>query len=152
MQKYAVPDFLKEVVTQAVYLRWIHRKAVAHVRRDRKRGNSSATTEAYKLAIHEAVCSSNGKDAYTKEDLKWSLISTYDNESSKKGRRPYKAKFALLPTVDHIGDGTGPADFKICAWRTNDAKGDLSLSEFIELCSKVIAANESLQPPGYADG
>ena len=26
---------------------------------------------------------------------------------------------------DHVGDGLGAADFKICAWRTNDAKHDL---------------------------
>ena len=42
-----------------------------------------------------------------------------------------------MPTVDHVGDGLGEAEFKICAWRTNDAKSDLSYPEFIELCCKV---------------
>ena len=46
----------------------------------------------------------------------------------------------MLPSVDHVGDGKGAANFKICAWRTNDAKNDLSYEEFLELCRKVIAA------------
>jgi hypothetical protein len=43
-----------------------------------------------------------------------------------------------LPTVDHVNDGLGPADFRICAWRTNDAKNDQSLDEFVALCRRVI--------------
>jgi hypothetical protein len=82
------------------------------------------------------VCLSIGTDEYTGEQLAWNLISTYNNDESKQGRRAYKARFALLPTVDHVGDGTGAADFKICGWRTNDAKGDLSLEEFVALCSR----------------
>ena len=73
-KKYAIPNFLAAVVTQAVYSRWLHRKAVAHIRRDRKRGNSTATNEAYKIAIHKAVCASGGLDAYTGEKLDWHLI------------------------------------------------------------------------------
>lgn len=139
IRKYAVPAFLVAVVAQAIYERWLHRKAVAHVRRDRKRGNQSVLNEHYKKAIHDAVCQSDGKDAYTGEPLDWHLISKYDNEASAKGRRVYKASFARLPTVDHVGDGTGAANFKICGWRTNDAKNDLALEEFIELCRKVLA-------------
>lgn len=144
MRKYALPGFLQPVLTQQAYERWLSRKAVAHVRRDRVRGNLSATIEDYKRAIHEAVCSSDGADAYTGESLEWSLLSKYDNAESKQGKRAYKAKFALLPTVDHIGDGLGSADFKICAWRTNDAKGDLSLSEFMELCRRVVDAHPKM--------
>jgi hypothetical protein len=71
------------------------------------------------------------------------LVSKYDNAESKEGKRDYKAQFALLPTVDHVGDGLGVADFKICSWRTNDAKDDLSLNEFVELCHRVVAANSN---------
>jgi len=138
-RKYQLPEFLSGVVTQAFYERWLARKAEAHVRRDRKRGNNEAMREAYKVAIHKAAEASGGRDAYTGEMLCWNLISKYDNESSRLGRRIYKASLALLPTVDHVGDGLGPADFKICGWRTNDAKGDLSVGEFVELCRKVIA-------------
>ena len=140
-RKYATPGFLRGIVDQVVYGRWLHRKAVAHVRRDRKRGNPAATIEGYKIAIHKAVIESGGNDPYTGEALDWSLLSTYDNDESKKHGRRYKAKFALLPTADHVGDGTGPAIFKICAWRTNDAKNDLNLGEFVELCRKVVKHN-----------
>ena len=81
---------------------------------------------------------SDGKDAYTGELLDWMLISTYDNDESKIGRHTYKAKFASLPTVDHVDASATEASFKICAWRTNDAKNDLSFDDFLELCRKVL--------------
>jgi hypothetical protein len=137
-RKYQLPASLSELIEQRVYERWLARKAAAHVKRDRKRGNSSATIEAYKRAIHAAVARSSGKDAYTGELLRWDLISKYDNAASKLGRRTYKAALSHLPTVDHVGDGSGVADFKICGWRTNDAKNDLSFEEFIELCHRVV--------------
>jgi len=145
MRLFDLPAFLDDVVTREAYVRWLQRKAAAHVKRDRKRGNGSASVSEYKQAIHGAVCASRGRDAYTGEELDWGLISKYDNDESKQGRRGYKAKFALLPTVDHVGDGTGPADFRICAWRTNDAKGDLTLEEFMALCARVLAANGSTE-------
>lgn len=141
MRLFELPPFLENVVSREAYVRWLQRKAAAHLKRDRKRGNRSSSASEYKRAIHSAVCVSGGRDSYTGEQLDWHLISTYDNEESKQGRREYKSRFALLPTVDHVGDGTGPADFKMCAWRTNDAKGDLSLDEFVALCEKVLAAN-----------
>ncbi len=140
MRKYQLPGLLAKFVNQKVYEQWLHRKAVAHVRRDRNRGNKTATYEKYKIAIHKAVCDSDGKDAYTNEELNWLLLSKYDNEKSKKGGRNYKKQFALLPSVDHVGNGTGPADFKICAWRTNGAKNDLSYEEFLDLCEKVVVS------------
>jgi len=153
MRKYQLPDFLSARVDQSVYERWLHRKAVAHVKRDRGRGNTTATNAGYKVAIHKAVCECHGVDAYTGEALNWSLLSQYDNEQSKQHGRGYKNQFALLPSVDHVGDGTGPADFKICAWRTNDAKADLSYEEFVELCSKVVqAANQQPKPTPYRRG
>jgi hypothetical protein len=138
-QKYSLPLFLIGKVTQENYLRWLGRKSIAHVKRDKKRGNTTAINEQYKMAIHNAVIASNGRDQYTGEMLDWSLLSRYNNDESKEKRRHYKASLALLPTVDHIGDGLGPPDFKICGWRTNDAKHDLSHEEFVALCRLVIA-------------
>lgn len=143
LRKYELPAFLVGTVTQDKYERWVRHKARAHVRRDRKRGNPSATNEQYNLAIHRAVIESEGHDFYTGERLDWSLISTYENDRSESNGRRYKATFALLPTVDHVNDGTGPADFKICSWRTNSAKSDLTLPEFLELCEKVIRHSRS---------
>jgi hypothetical protein len=143
MRLFELPSFLDNVVTRDAYVRWLQRKAEAHIKRDRKRGNASGSVSEYKRAIHQAVCRSGGRDTYTGEHLVWNLISTYDNDESKLGRSTYKAGFALLPTVDHVADGTGPADFRICGWRTNDAKGDLSLEEFVALCARVVRANKS---------
>ena len=138
IRKYQRPDFLSEDLTQAGYEKWLRRIAAAHVKRDRKRGNDTAIGEAYRLAIHSAVVHSGGFDHYTGERLHWSLVSTYSNDKSQAGGRTYKAGFALLPTVDHVGDGLGEADFKICAWRTNDAKSDLTHDEFVALCRRVV--------------
>jgi hypothetical protein len=140
-KKYALPPFLSGVVSQETFERWLRRKAQAHVKRDRRRGNASAIGAAYREAIHGAVLESAGRDAYTGEVLDWKLISQYDNDESKENGRHYKKGFALLPTVDHVGDGMGPANFKICGWRTNDAKNDLDLSEFISVCQKVLRHN-----------
>ncbi len=72
--------------------------------------------------------------------MNWVLLGQYNNEASKMLSRDYKKTFALLPSVDHVGNKTKPANFKICAWRTNDAKSDLSYDDFLELCRKVVAA------------
>jgi hypothetical protein len=41
-KKYALPPFLAEEITQENYLRWLRRKSIAHVRRDKQRGNTTA--------------------------------------------------------------------------------------------------------------
>ncbi len=97
----------------------------------------TATNEEYKKAIHRAAAESHGLDCNTGEGLDWSLVGKYSNAEAKAGRRQYKAKFALLPTIDHVGDGLGVADFKICSWRTNDAKNDLAHEDFVALCRLV---------------
>ena len=143
-RKYQLPDFLSETLTQTGYERWLRGRAAAHVKRDKKRGKTTATNEAYKIAIHRAVIQSLGQDQYTGERLNWSLVGRYSNaESTAKGRH-YKATLALLPSVDHVGDGLDEADFRICAWRTNDAKNDLTHKEFVALCRRVV---EMAKPP-----
>jgi len=139
VQRYELPDFLEGRVTKENYVRWLHRKAMAHVKRDRLRTAQQITNTIYKQQIHAAVCASAGLDWYTGEPLAWEKISTYDNAQSKADRSLYKAGFALLPTVDHVLRFDGAYDFVICGWRTNDAKNDLSLTEFLKLCRLVIA-------------
>ncbi|SMN15571.1 Protein export cytoplasm protein SecA ATPase RNA helicase (TC 3.A.5.1.1) [uncultured Candidatus Thioglobus sp.] len=140
-KKYQQPNFLIDFHSQADYEKWLTRKAHTHFERDKKRGNTKSTNKEYKEAIHQAVCECGELDVYTGERLNWNLLSKWNNEEAKKGRRKYKKKFALLPSVDHVGDGTGSANFKICVWRTNDAKNDLSLNEFVKLCQKVVEKN-----------
>ena len=135
-RKHSLPAFLNGIVTLDAYERWLRRKAMAHVKRDRKRGRTCAVA-LYKEAIHGAVVLSDGNDAYTGEMLNWELISTYRNEDSKAGRHGYKAGFALLPTVDHVTANASEGSFRVCGWRTNDAKNDLSVAAFLELCQRV---------------
>lgn len=137
-RKHQFPHFLIGRVDPEAYERWLKRKATAHVKRDRRRQHFDATRAGYRDAIHEAVILSGGRDAYTGEELDWHLISQYDNDASKAGRHHYKSGFALLPTVDHIEAASTSAAFKICAWRTNDAKNDLSIDAFRDLCARVL--------------
>lgn len=134
---YPVPSALK--IPQETYIRWLRRKAAAHLKRDRKRCEHTITGEEYRRLIHAAICDHGTHDYYTGEELNWQLVSTYSNEDSRLGRTAYKAGLALLPTVDHVPGKDGRYDFVICAWRTNDAKNDLGHSEFIELCRRVVA-------------
>lgn len=143
MKKYQLISPLSETVDQAVYEKWLSRKARAHVKRDRERGNKTANVAEYKVEIHRAVLECNGLDEYTQERLDWSLISKYDNEQSKLHGRNYKKLFAMLPSVDHVDDGLGEANFKICSWQTNDAKNDLAYNEFVELCKKIVQVSAS---------
>jgi hypothetical protein len=135
--RYPVPDSIKQHCDQVKYSRWLHRKAATHARRDRKR-DLDCTIARYKGEIHAAVCSSGHLDFYTGETLDWSLVSTYDNESSKSGRTKYKKTLALLPTIDHTVDEAGRPKFVICAWYVNDAKSDLGIDEFYRLCERVL--------------
>lgn len=136
-KKYPLPEFLIGVVTPEKYARWLGAKARAHVKRDKQHLNQ-ITNEEYKVRIHKAVIRSQGKDAYTGESLDWTLISTWDNAKAKEHGSKYKSEFALLPSVDHVSERRGSTDFTICSWRTNDAKNDLSVEEFVLLCEKVI--------------
>ena len=137
-KRHSLPIFLAGKLTEPVYLCWLKRKADAHTRRDSKRGFQGVTRANYRDAIHDAVLRSNGRDAYTGEEMDWSLIGMYDNDASKEGRHNYKAKFASLPTVDHVEASSSLASFVICTWRTNDAKNDLNLSDFLTLCENVL--------------
>ena len=131
---------------QSLYGRWLDHRADAHFKRDRKKrekivGASVVTNEQYKIAIHSAVVECAGRDFYTGEDLDWGLIGTGDNEVSRALRRDYQSGRALMPVVDHVGDGLGAPEFKICSQRTNSAKHSLSHSQFVQLCRKVVDHN-----------
>ena len=147
VSRFEMPAWLHGAVESAAYARWLQRKAVAHVRRDRARGRSCSVSD-YKFAIHQAVVDSNGLDAYTGEMLDWHLLSRYRNEESREGRHVYRREFALLPSVDHEIASEASSRFRICAWRTNDAKNDLSPAAFIALCQRVLThAGWQVVPP-----
>ena len=147
MKKYHFPDCLRGQCEPDDFDHWLERKARALLKRDRKRGNSTASREIYKVAIHGAILRSRGRDEYTGQPLDWSLISKYDNDDSKKHGREYKKRFGNLPTVDHIDEGLGVPDFAICSWRVNDSKNDLTIEEFVQLCKQVIRHQEGQPSP-----
>src|SRR5688500_11867567 len=106
---YKLPKFLNGVCAPKAYRHWLARKAKSHVRRDQNRGNHTASIEEYKQAIHRAVGRGGDRDAYTGHQLRWDLISQYNNDEAKKRGRGYKKEFGDLPTVDHVADGLGAA-------------------------------------------
>lgn len=140
-KKYPFPDFLKSKCTEEKYLRWLSAKSRAHIRRDKKRGLTNPSNEKYKIAIHEAVLSSKGFDYYTGKKLDWHLIGQYNNSEAKSKKRDYRKEFQNLPTIDHVNDINGKLEFKICSSKVNDAKSDMTLEEFIELCKLVVKHN-----------
>jgi hypothetical protein len=145
MSKYSLPECLVGRCTQQQYTKWLHRKAVAHVRRDRIRQERGViTVSKYKEAIHDAVRFGGDKDYYTGEPLDWKLISKYRNENAKEGKRKYKKFFANLPSVDHALDEDGNPKFVICSWLVNDSKSDMTLVEFYALCESVLRHRKTL--------
>jgi hypothetical protein len=140
--KYPLPDFLSSICSPKRFSAWLNSQATRHCKRDRNRGNADLRREAIKRAIHIAVVQSRGLDAYTGHMLDWQLIGTYSNAESAVNGRAYKRRFHGVPSVDHVGDGLGAPDFRICAWRTNDCKSDLTYDEFIEFCRSVLSHHE----------
>ena len=139
-RRYNVPECIKDKCEQKSYVRWLHRKAAAHVKRDRKRfGIHSCTVANYKAAIHRAVTEGGNRDFYTAEVLDWTLISTYRNAASNEGKSKYKKSLALLPTVDHTLNEHGKPKFVICSWSMNDMKNDMTDVELYELCERVLS-------------
>jgi len=63
-KKYNLSDFLKGILNQKDYEKWLRSKARTHIKRDRKRGNQKSSNEKYKIAIHNAVIESRGFDCY----------------------------------------------------------------------------------------
>ena len=132
-----LPTFLEGKCSLKDYLSWLSRRAVAHVERDKKRGNTHVTPGDYRKAIHQAVLDGNGLDAYTGLPLRWDLLHTWNNDDAKAGGRLYKGLFADLPSVDHLDDGMGVVNIVICSWRVNACKSDLTLEEFLTVCHSV---------------
>ena len=139
LTKFARPEWLINQCRQEVHVRWLSRKAAAHCRRDRHRhADSPASVRSCKGAIHQAIITSRGNDAYLGESLSWTLLSTYRYKVFKVRKRAFKHSHAQLPTVDHVDDGSTDPEFKICSWRVNDAKLDLLYADFVKLCRLVM--------------
>lgn len=140
LKEFELPECLRGLCDETTYVRWLRRKAQAHVKRDRKRfGRESCTGATYRRLIHQAVRNGGDRDYYTGLPLDWGLISTYDNNEASSGRAEYLRRFANLPTLDHVAGPNGEQQFVICSWRVNDCKTHLAETEFWELCEQVPA-------------
>lgn len=137
--KYELPTFLEGLCSRENYRHWLRWKANAHYKRDKKRLFPGATQTSWKEAIHNAVLRSGGKDEYTGHPLRWDLLRTYNNAKAKSGGVAYKKEFANLPSVDHFDPSKHSPDFRICAWAVNDSKSDLTIEEYLALCTTVLA-------------
>jgi hypothetical protein len=142
------PPWLPEAVART-YPGWVQRKAVTLCKRDQKRGGSG-NVQDYRLAIHQAVLASAGLDHWTGEPLDWHLIGTYDNREAATGKGEHKKQYALLPTPSQPSGSPEPA-FVICAWRTNDAKHDMTPEELLTFCRRVVAHAERISAPAGGD-
>jgi len=136
--KYVLPDCLHDQrVNGAAFVRWLHRKAQAHVRRDKKRRIASVSLAGFKEAIYQAVVEAGGCDYYTGKPLDWHRISQWNNTEAAAKRGEYKKEFWNLPTVDHDFSDKGSTVFRLCSWRVNDAKNDQTIDEFLELAKAI---------------
>ena len=142
------PDWMPDAA-KGTYPGWVQRKAVTLAKRDQKRGGVG-NVQHYRLAIHEAVLASEGRDYWTGEALAWELIGTYDNRDAATGKGESKKRFAMLPTIDQRSNQAEP-DFVICGWRTNDAKHDMTPQELLQFCSAVIKHSPNWVGSGTAD-
>lgn len=136
MRKWTLPACLSELDEDA-FRKWLRRKAMAHVRRDKSRGFMSANVPDYMAAILSAIEDCGGCDHYTGEPLDWRLIGQWRNIEAAERRGEYRREFWNLPSVDH--DFTDPNNpvFHICSWRMNDSKSDQTIEEFLALADAV---------------
>ena len=143
MNKYVLPSFLVNIISDKEYKKWLQRKSQAHFRRDKKKRYNDISISLYKTLIHKAVELSRGYDDYTGEKLDWHLISKYNNKDSQNSGVEYKRAFSNLPTVDHELKNKRNK-FKICSWKINDIKSDLTLNELLIECKKLIEFNREV--------
>ncbi len=66
MKLFGLPECLKGKCEEVAYIRWLRRKAQAHVVRDRKRfGRENCVGADYRRMIHDAVRKGGDRDYYT---------------------------------------------------------------------------------------
>ncbi len=135
---YFLPDFLKGLCQEAVYLKWLDKRAEQLYVRDRDQGRPyglCGSKGSYKRAIHATVNASGLCDPYTGQTMKWELIGTWEAHCGTLNRA-YK-DYYLLPTIDHANPYANDLELEICSWRINCCKGGLTPDEFVSLCSAV---------------
>ena len=139
---YSLPEKIKGQCDEETYNSWLYRRAASLLKRDRKH-HVVATLKEYRDEIHQAVLTAADTDAYTGERMNWGLIGTYNDGDARTGGKAYRRRFAEMPSIDHDYDRAGSFQFRICSWRTNDCKSDLSVEELIIFCRKILQFQEN---------
>jgi hypothetical protein len=151
--RYIVPPDLAGIFTQTQYCRWLRKKALSVMVRDRRSKRPCAlnmTISDYEQRIHAAVCANALTDPFTGDTLAWNLVGLYDPTHTRKDVGYFK-RFWLLPSVDHVDPDSDILDFEICSWLVNLCKGDMTPSGFIALCNK-IASHRQVATASSATG
>ena len=137
--KYPIPPFMSDLgFTQNTYGTWLDRITIAHSVRDNSRLGTKVNREAYRTAIHDAVCRSNGRDAYTNEPLDFRLLEHFAG-APVVGRSEEET-----PTLDHVVLHPTKPVFAICSLRTNKCKADLTVPELIDFARKFLTFQKEI--------
>lgn len=116
--------------TESAYVDWIVRfRRVLRIRRCR-RLHSRLISEPRSVLV-----------ALRSPDSPAAVLCMLNSAAAAK-RVEYNRELYDLPTIDHVGDGLGAANFAICSWRVNDAKHVQTFDEFVEMCRLVVTFNE----------
>jgi hypothetical protein len=137
--RYIVPPDLAGIFTQTQYCRWLRKKALSVMVRDRRSKKPCAlnmTISDYEQKIHAAACANALTDPFTGDTLAWNLVGQYDPARARQEIGYFK-QFWLLPSVDHRDPDSDIPEFEICSWLVNLCKGDMTPSGFIALCNKI---------------
>jgi hypothetical protein len=132
-RKFELPSYIVGT-NESKFNEWIVKRAKYHASHDTKKKGIEFNQKDYREMIYNAITESKGRDFYTGEKLDWSKILRFE------GKRGTRRNFLDMPTIDHHESGK----FKICSWRTNDCKNDLSTKELKYFC-RLILANKKLQ-------
>lgn len=101
----------------------------------------------YRSLVYDAILRSGGVDCYTGQPLRWDLWAReYEQGQHAVVMAKHRHEY---PTFDHehlLVGGQRTFVLHLCAFSTNDMKGDRTREEFIAWCRKVVAHADSLAP------
>lgn len=129
-----------------VFIEWACERHIRLRQRDKKwieRTQSNQELpdcEKYFAAVCKAIECCEGKDYYTGKPLSWEITLKHKgNQQTEEEQDAKTAERQERVTFDHLnGRNLEDLQFALCAGKTNDAKNDLTKSEFVELCQAVV--------------
>lgn len=99
----------------------------------------------YRTLVHDAILRSSGVDSYTGQSLRWDLWARdYEQTQHAEVMISHRHEY---PSFDHehrIVGGLRTFVLHLCAFSTNDMKGDRSREEFINWCRRVVSHADAM--------